>query len=186
MKRLHIMLASLILTVMAGQANATIIFTTDTSTDLIGTASATGDSGRILLRPSAFASFLPGLAGSNPDIFLDRSEFSVSFGTFNIGLPDNPINVFRLGDDAQAFDNFSGIFRNNVGIGGPGGRRDVFFLFTNMMDTGGDDGTFSGNFAFSTTGPIIPNPIAVPESSTFGLLCLSLVGLGFVRRRRNA
>ena len=151
----------------------TINFSTDTATRLIGSFSATGDLDTGSLAPANFIEI------PSPAVIDVQREpggqdlIQVSVGNPGVlGTPDNPRVILTI-DPATGFQTFSDVFGtyNN----GPNGL-PVNFLFSNLQDTGGTGGTWSGDFEFVIAG--------VPDAgSTALLMALALGGLGIVRKR---
>ncbi len=158
----------------AATVRASIFITTDTPTSLAGSFSASGISGPETGLPTFFAD-LP--AGDN-QLTLQRSFSDPivfdSFGTGTPGTPSNP-TYFQVIISPFAADSLSGQYTN----GGIGGDQVVNFAFTDLQDTAGGGGTFSGNFSF-TVAP-------VPEPAEYAAVAgLALGVFALVRRGRKA
>jgi len=133
-------------------AQAAIIIETDTATDFNGTFSFQGNQPTQTATASNFVGLLPVSDG----IFgLRDPDFGVVFGTDGLGIPDEPFIFTELG--SSVLDLSGSFFNGNNGNG-----TLVFFLLSDIVNEAGSDGTFSGNFAFSTTAV---NPVPLPAAA---------------------
>lgn len=157
----------------AGSSQAVIMFTTDTNTDLIGTWLVTGNAPGELLASVSFAPLLP---DANPLIALLRGATTLRFGADGVGLPNNPFESVPVPLVATLIPDLSGTFNNNPTD------TDVFFLFSNLQDTGGAaDGTFTGDFCFSVNAASCG--VTVPTPVTLALVGVGLAVISFRARR---
>lgn len=146
----------LIVGLLAGPitAQATVTFSTDTATDLVGTFSVTGTS----------------VDSATPSVF----DFGLSFcmpvratrgTTATVGLqcagsPDNPGVSVQVLAGPQSPGSVSGMTSSLAGSAVP----TFYFRFSDLQDTGGAEGTFSGAFCFSRSSTGCTS--AVPEPAT--------------------
>jgi MYXO-CTERM domain-containing protein len=161
----------------AFSAQANIILTTDTDSLLEGTWDVTGDTGGFLFEPAT--NFVPLLPGGFVDMILNRDSQSVSFGTNGVGTPDNPFFTLNVSSAFTALE-FLGEYNNNAS------NTLIQFAFTNLSDTGGVDGTFTGNFCLSAdlaNCGASAEPVSAPV--TLGLLLLGALGLSAAARRHK-
>lgn len=148
----------LIVGLLAGPvtAQAAVTFTTDTPTDLVGTFTVTGTA-VVSATPTAFdfgLSFcMPVRAtrGTNATVGLQCS-----------GAPDDPGVTRQVLAGAQSFGPVGGMTSSLAGSAVP----TFYFAFSNMQDTGGTDGTFSGSFCFSRSPTGCASFAPEPEAAT--------------------
>lgn len=160
-------IAFLLALLLAQSVRAGFIFDIDTATELSGSFEFTGVGGAM-----ATTSVFLGLPLNTPNgLFASRNTNVVRFQTSSSGSPD-PLNLQTgVASFQQTFPSMSGVFTNTIG-GVP-----TYFLLYDLVDTGGDTGTWSGKFQFKK---------AVPDAgSTLGLFGLAVLGLAAVRRRSN-
>ncbi|MCB1722436.1 MAG: PEP-CTERM sorting domain-containing protein [Chromatiaceae bacterium] len=153
-----------------GGAQATILFSSDTGTELLGSWEAVGFTSLESLTSAAFGPLLP---DGNSNIGLRKENALIEFGTFGVGSPDNPFEAIPIPGVDTLFADYSGTFNNNVS------GTDVYFLFSNLQTTAGVDGTFTGNFCFSTDPTACA--LSVPEPATLALTALGLLAAGIGR-----
>jgi hypothetical protein len=162
-------------------ATATITITTDSSSELTGSFSAlSGDADFETASISTFGidhQLLPGIDLNR--LVLGRLDVngtrSLIFQTEGRGVPDDPRFFFSISlpDTAsRTFADVSGMYNNNVSS------TAVYFLFSSLADSGGDFGSFSGNFSFSTS-PLSP----IPEPEIYAMMLAGLGALGFMAKR---
>ncbi|HET7204851.1 MAG TPA: PxKF domain-containing protein [Steroidobacteraceae bacterium] len=121
-------------------AEAAVTFSTDTTTDLVGTFSVTGTSVEAAT-PSAFHFGLPFCL----PVRVSRGTTAI-VGLQCSGAPDDP--RARLPDiliGPQASGSVSGTTSALAGSAVP----TFYFRYSDLQDTGGSGGTFSGAFCFS-------------------------------------
>lgn len=122
-------------------AQAAINFSTDTANDLAGTFSVTGTA----VESAVPSNFNFGLSFCMP-VRVSRST-TATVGLQCAGSPDDPgftlQGVSTTGP--QAAGAISGMTNSLAGTGVP----TFYFLFSDLQDTGGTGGTFSGKFCFS-------------------------------------
>ena len=163
--------------------SATLTITTDSESMLSGSFLATGDD--LLVEPTFGLNFqsLPG-SSSNSSIAVERDDIppvtpdyiELYFGTQLSGTPDWPKFTTNIATDGDplSFGDVSGSYQSRGG-------ETVNFLFTSLHDSGGLNGTFSGNFVFTTAVPLPPT-ILLFMSGLIGLIGL----IGMARRRKDA
>ena len=156
-------------------ADATISVSTDTTENLLGSFAIDGFYEEITV--ANFGALLP---GSIPRLFGQRVSEpleSYRFGTAVEGSPDSPFFLYAGSTDAAlSFADLGGSFNNN------NSSTTVYFLFSNLHDSGGGTGAFSGSFCFSIAQGSCTS--SVPEPGTLALLGLGFAGLGLIWRRR--
>jgi MYXO-CTERM domain-containing protein len=86
---------------------------------------------------------------------------------------------------AQTFASYGGMYNNNANPVPGSQPTNVYFLFSNLADTGGVFGTFSGSFCFSAVENRCSSTVSTAAPGVLMLLGAGLAGLGFARRRRN-
>lgn len=181
--RTYVLLTAMLSVGLSSQAQ--VIVLTDTLTTFSGTFSATGGTSPFK-RPTTFAALPDGTggltAGRIQEEWVDENDGTVflSVGTSlhldTVGTPGNPNFSTQ-----QSFSGFgplstSGTYNN----GGASGDITVNWSFSNLVNTPGANGTFSGNFSFEVV------PVAVPEPSGFAAIAsASLVAFGLWRRKRK-
>ena len=172
-KKIKALAAALLLSLgFAGGAQATIIFNTDTSTELTGSWLAIGPTPLESLSAVAFGPLLP----SGDDRMGLSVDSTIDFGTFGIGFPDNPFRSIALPVVDTIFADHSGSFNNNPS------NTDVFFLFSGLSYTV-ESLAFQGDFCFSTSARGCT--ATVPEPGTLALAALGLLGFFGIGRRHN-
>jgi hypothetical protein len=160
-------------------------FSVDTATELQGTFSLQGrdEDNAVYGDPLIFELF------PTPNLqFLQarRDSSGMVFGTNGVGYPDDPYfdsADLPSSDSSQTFGPYSGYYTNG-GQFAQGGT-PVYWRYFNWQDTGGEDGTFSGAFCFSTSSTTCSTaPVPLPAAAW--LLLSGLGGLGFIGRRKAA
>lgn len=148
----------LLMGLMAGPitAQATVTFSTDTATDLVGTFSVTGTSVDSAT-PSAFDF---GLSFCRP-VRATRGT-TATVGLQCAGAPDNPGTSVPVHAGPQDPASVSGMTSSLAGTAVP----TFHFAFSDMHDTGGSDGTFSGTFCFSRSSTGCASLVPEPEAAT--------------------
>lgn len=148
----------LIAVLLAGPitTQAAVTFSTDTATDLVGTFSVTGTS----------------VDSATPTVF----DFGLSFclpvratrgTTANVGLqcagaPDDPRVGLQVLTGPQSPGSVSGMTSSLAGTSVP----TFYFSFSDLQDTGGAGGTFSGRFCFSRSPTNCGSYAAEPDAAT--------------------
>jgi hypothetical protein len=148
----------LIVGLLAGPipAQAAVNFSTDTATDLVGTFSVTGTS----------------VDSATPSVF----DFGLSFcmpvratrgTTATVGLqcagsPENPGVNLQVLAGSQVAASVSGTTNSLAGSV----VQTFYFLFSDLHDTGGPDGTFSGAFCFSRSSTGCASSVPEPQAAT--------------------
>jgi hypothetical protein len=95
-----------------------------------------------------------------------------------IGDPANPRFFAVLAESEQPFGSVGGYYDNSgVGV-------SVYWRFSDLQDTGGEDGTFSGAFCFSTSRTAC-GISTVPEPGMFAPVGLGLAAFAASRRRKR-
>lgn len=161
-----------------------INFGIDTGEMLAGTFSLSGFD-LVNAYPSAFQLLPGGAAYQGLDGFRDPGYDEVAVITLFPGAPGETIRVLGIPSSSTDFAPYGGYYTNS-GQDDEGGTL-VNFLFWNLHETGGDDGTFTGAFCFSTS-PIGQNACptsSVPSPAPAALLGVGLIGLAAARRRRQ-
>jgi hypothetical protein len=135
-------------------AQAAVTFSTDTATDLVGTFSVTGTSTEFAV-PGVFDF---GLSFCLP-VRASRGA-TATVGLQCAGSPDNPRVSLQ---DVQAGPRSGSPVSGSTSSLGGGAVPTFHFHFSDLQDTGGASGTFSGSFCFSRS----PTGCAssVPEES---------------------
>lgn len=148
----------LIVGLLAGPitAQATVTFSTDTATDLVGTFSVTGTSVDSAT-PSAFDF---GLSYCMP-VRATRST-TATIGLQCAGTPDNPGVSYQVLAGPQSHGSVSGTTSSLAGSAVP----TFYFAFSDLQDTGGADGTSSGTFCFSRSSTGCGSYAPEPEAAT--------------------
>jgi hypothetical protein len=176
---------------LAGPSNALangcpshpITFSTDTSTDVAGSFAVCGGYWTTV-GPTIF----PWLPNDSPYFWLGRDtnsdDYIVFFGTAASGAsPNDPQFLAPMPTFEQRFADMIGMYSDPTGDGtGP----DVYWRYYDFKDTGGPEGTFTGNFCFSTGAATCATPSPVPLPAAAWLLLWGLGGLGFLGRRKAA
>lgn len=135
---------------------AAVTFSTDTATDLVGTFSVTGTSVDSAT-PSVFDF---GLSFCMP-VRATRST-TATVGLQCTGSPDNPGVGLQVLAGPQSPGSVSGSTSALAGSAVP----TFHFLFSDLQDTGGADGTFSGSFCFSRSPTGCASVAPEPEPAT--------------------
>ena len=179
---------------LAGPSNALangcpfppITFSADNNTDVAGSFAVCG-AYWTSVGPTTF-SWLP---SGTPYFWLGRDtnydepkDYIIFFGTAASGAtPNDPQFLAPMPTAPRGFADMSGMYSDPTGDGtGP----DVFWRFYDFNDTGGPEGTFTGDFCFSTSAATCAAPSPVPLPAAAWLLLTGLGGLGFIGRRRKA
>ncbi len=139
------------------QAHATVNFTTDTATDLVGTFSVTGTAVDSAV-PSVF-NF--GLSYCAP-VRASRG-MTATVALQCAGTPDDPrATLQNILAGAQSSGSVSGAVSSLAGSAVPA----FYFAYANLHDTGGAGGTFSGSFCFSRSSTACPSSRPDPQPAT--------------------
>jgi len=148
-----------------------IIFDSDTPTELVGSFSASED--EYIELSTVFFRSLPRLDDdSDQALSAGRAPPFVYFGSLRSGVDDDPFFI-EFAASSFSFSELLGAYANS-----PTGQRVVFRFFDLSESSGEEDGTFSGKFSFRLA------PASVPDSGmTLPLLGLGLAGLLAIRRR---
>jgi len=190
-KFMGLVAAGLLVGSMAANAGLVVTTTIETATDLTGTFAITSEPGGAPFSTpefSTFGSLFPDghahkqLVGRRGTL---SGKDSAVFGTRIIGSPDSPIVEIIFSGVAQTFASYGGMYNNNVNPAPRSQPTNVYFLFSNLADTGGVLGTFSGSFCFSAVENRCSSTVSTPAPGALMLLGAGLAGLGFARRRRN-
>ena len=121
-------------------AQATVVFSTDTATDLVGTFSVTGTS----VEAATPGVFNFGLSFCMP-VRVSRGTTAAA-GLQCAGTPDDPrVSLQNILAGAQTSGSVSGMTSSLAGSA----VQPFYFRFSELQDTGGSAGTFSGAFCFS-------------------------------------
>ena len=138
-------------------AHATVNFTTDTATDLVGTFSVTGTAVDSAV-PSVF-NF--GLSFCAPVRASRGTTATVALQC--AGTPDDPrATLQNILAGAQSSGPVSGAVSSLAGSAVPA----FYFTYANLDDTGGAGGTFSGSFCFSRSSTGCPSSRPDPQPAT--------------------
>jgi len=138
-------------------AQAAVTFSTDTQTDLVGTFSVTGTSVESTT-PSVFDF---GLSFCMP-VRASRGT-TASAGLQCAGSPDDPhVSLPNILAGPRTASSISGATDALAGTGVSG----FVFSFSDLRDTGGADGTFSGSFCFSRRPAGCPSFEPAPQAAT--------------------
>ena len=138
-------------------AQAAVTFSTDTATDLVGTFSVTGTA----VDSAAPSVFSFGLSFCMP-VRASR-DTTAAVGLQCAGTPDNPgVSLQNILAGPQTAGSVSGTTSSLAGSTVP----TFYFAFSDLQDTGGAGGTFSGSFCFSRspTGCALSEP--EPETAS--------------------
>lgn len=148
----------LIVGLLAGPitAQAAVTFSTDTATDLIGTFSVTGTS----VESATPSVFNFGLSFCMP-VRATRST-TATVGLQCAGSPDSPGVSLQVLAGPQGSGPVSGTTSSLAGGAVP----TFYFVFSDLRDTGGTDGTFSGAFCFSRNSTGCTASVPEPEAAT--------------------
>jgi hypothetical protein len=138
-------------------ALAAVNFSIDTATDLVGTFSVTGTTVESAV-PSVFDF---GLSFCLP-VRVSRST-TATVGLQCAGSPDDPrASLQDILAGQQAAGAVSGATNSLAGSAVP----TFYFLFSDLQDTGGSGGTFSGSFCFSKSSTGCAASVPQPEPAT--------------------
>jgi hypothetical protein len=138
-------------------AQAAVTFSTDTQTDLVGTFSVTGTS----VESATPGEFDFGLSFCMP-VRVSRGT-TASAGLQCAGSPDDPrVSLPNVLGDPQTASSISGATDGLAGTGVP----SFSFSFSDLRDTGGAGGTFSGSFCFSRRPAGCPSFEPAPQAAT--------------------
>ena len=170
------------LSIWSGTSSASIIFTVDSDETLKGIFSLSGLDFEYSTEFTNF-SFVPSPVTTCLDLsstlLVSRSVSRASiasrfgFGCIPSSEPSRFIEVSLAG--------FSGLDSEGTYAAGTG---EVFnFQYSGFEDTGGQEGTFSGEFCFSSD--LAACAVAVAEPTTAALLALGLFGAGAATRSRR-
>lgn len=176
-------------------ATAGIVVDTDTENLLLGSWEATGEFPYSVRSLGAFAPLLPvdggGLLALERTPVPEPGITTLLFGAVRTVVPADPFtdpfieapvaNILDTGGfpgvEVLLNDIFGSYSFNATGT-------EVFFEFTNIRDTGGVAGTFSGDYCFATNrNDCDTSTAAVPGPTTLALIVLGLISL---RKRRGA
>jgi hypothetical protein len=188
-KILGLLAVALLAGSMAANAGFALVVTRETATDSTGTFAITTDGNFNFNSPA-----LNTVGSLFPDGYAYKQLIGMRvptnggsqgfFGTRAIGTPDSPgVDIIWIAAD-QTFASRSGMYNNNAAPWPGSSRRYVYFLISNLAATGSSTGIFSGSFCFSAAGNRCFSTASVPAPGALVLMAVSLVGVGFARRRR--
>ena len=170
------------LSIWSGTSSASIIYSVDSDETLKGTFSLSGFDNEYTTEFTNF-SFVPSPVTTCLDLsstflvsrFQLRTNIASAFG-FGCAPSSDPTK-FREVSPAG----FSGLDSEGTYTAATG---EVFnFQYLDFEDTGGQEGTFSGEFCFSSD--LAACAVAVAEPTTTALLALGLFGAGAATRSRR-
>lgn len=138
-------------------AQAAVTFSTDTATDLVGTFSVTGTS----VDSAVPSTFDFGLSFCTP-VRVSRGTTATA-GLQCAGAPDDPrVTLQGTLASPQSSDPVSGTTDTLAGSTVP----TFYYAFSDLQDTGGAGGTFSGSFCFSRSPTGCPSFVPEPAPAT--------------------